>query len=75
MLERKFNSVGKVRREQHSLYDEGRRKKTAVDVPNNPTREDLKMIALQLKAHDQKLRQKQQLLNYQQHGKVDHVHG
>jgi hypothetical protein len=33
------------------------------------------MIALQLKAHDQKLRQKQILLNYQQHGKVDHVHG
>lgn len=33
------------------------------------------MIVLQLKANDEKLKQKQIRLNYEQHGKVENVHG
>jgi hypothetical protein len=75
ILERKFNSIGKVKRSVHPIYDENYRKKTTIEIPKNVKRDELKMIVLQLQANDQKLKQKQILLNYQQHGKVENVQG
>lgn len=59
----------------HPIYDENYRKKTKLEVPKDIKRDELNMIVLQLKANDNKLRQKQIRLNYQQHGKVENVQG
>lgn len=58
-----------------SIYDDGRKKKTAVEVVKNVKRDELQMMVLQLQATDSKLKNKQKLLNHNEFGNVENIQG
>jgi hypothetical protein len=65
ILEKKFNNnVARMKKSIPSIYDDGRKKKTAIEVNKNVKRDELQMIVLQLQATDKRLRNKQTLLNH-----------
>lgn len=44
-----------------------------MDLSSNPTRDELKMLILQLKSNDERMNKKQKLINYQSQGQGDNV--
>ena len=64
-----------MKRNIPSIYDDGRKKKTALEVTKNVKRDELQMMVLQLQATDSKLKNKQKVLNNNEFGKVENVQG
>jgi hypothetical protein len=64
-----------VKRSIHPIYDNGIKKKTAIEVTKNVRRDELQMIVMQLQASDNRLRNKQVLLNHNEYGSVSNVQG
>ena len=76
ILERKFNNnMTRVKRNAPSIYDDGRKKKTSLEVTKNVKRDELKMMVLQLQSTDSKLKNKQLLLNHNEYGNVENIQG
>lgn len=44
--------MGKMKRAILPIYDDGRKKKTSIEVTKNIKRDELQMIVMQLKAND-----------------------
>ena len=53
-----------MKRNIPSIYDDGRIKKTAVEVKKDVKRDELKMMVSQLHSHDKRLKNKQTLLSH-----------
>ena len=64
-----------MKRNVPSIYDDGRKKKTSVEVKKNVKRDELQMMVLQLQVTDKQLKNKQTLLNHNQYGNVENVQG
>ena len=59
-----------MKRNIPSIYDDGRKKKTTIEVTKNVKRDELQMMVLQLQATDSRLKNKQKLLNNNEYGNV-----
>ena len=64
-----------MKKSVHPIYDDGKKKKTSIDVTKGVKRDELKMIVLQLQSNDEKLKNKQTLLNHNEYGNVNNVQG
>lgn len=53
-----------MKRNIPSIYDDGRKKKTSIEVKKNIKRDELQMMVLQLQSNDKRLKNKQTLLNH-----------
>lgn len=58
ILNDKLNNMAKVKKEKNPLYDLSKRKSLDVKITDKPSRQELSMVMGQLKAKDDKMKNK-----------------